>query len=319
MRSGEELHGSIENQDRERVIIRIDGDLRVVPKSTLKRIIYHQDDARAVELALLAEQEAERKAAEAEAQRKAAEEAEKRRLAEEQAERERQAAERSRREAEEQRRRAEQAEAERRSREEQARQADERRRAAEERAERENSGRQWSALWRSALIPGWGQAYNDQPVKAGVIGLSFVAGAYGLYTTNQDYREALDVLAEMNNPFTTGNILSALTGTSTLPTDAQLADPIYMYIYSQDFAAQRASADGHYDKMQAAGAFMAFVYVYNLIDAFWSGSINDSDATARAGELHWRPFFELESPDKHAGWFATQTQGRSGLRLQWSF
>ncbi|MCB1316486.1 MAG: hypothetical protein KDK27_11060, partial [Leptospiraceae bacterium] len=83
MRSGEELHGSIENQDRERVIIRIDGDLRVVPKSTLKRIIYHQDDARAVELALLAEQEAERKAAEAEAQRKAAEEAEKRRLAEE--------------------------------------------------------------------------------------------------------------------------------------------------------------------------------------------------------------------------------------------
>ncbi|BBE31127.1 hypothetical protein OSSY52_12680 [Tepiditoga spiralis] len=43
-----------------------------------------------------------------------------------------------------------------------------------------------TALFRSALIPGWGQMYNDQPIKGGIFGISMIGSiSLDLYFFNE--------------------------------------------------------------------------------------------------------------------------------------
>jgi len=50
----------------------------------------------------------------------------------------------------------------------------------------------WGAVARSAMLPGWGQIYNEQYIKAGVGLGAFVYFASQIYNFNKDYRRTGD-------------------------------------------------------------------------------------------------------------------------------
>ena len=137
----------------------------------------------------------------------------------------------------------------------------------------------WSALWRSALIPGWGQYEKGEHWKAGSFSLAMVGGAFIAYEGNRHYRQARKDLATNNNPFSSTSILASNFGASTYPSNSELLDPVYMYFYTEPFLSRQKSADRHYSQIQAAGVFLGLVYVWNLVDAFYSG--NGSKSASR--------------------------------------
>jgi tetratricopeptide (TPR) repeat protein len=58
-------------------------------------------------------------------------------------------------------------------------------------------GSPMQALWRSALLPGWGQFYNDQPVKGVLLGgatLGLLAGSAATYVMGSSAREKYNSL-----------------------------------------------------------------------------------------------------------------------------
>lgn len=162
LQNGETIRGTIISQDAKSIRVKTGGKEQVILKSTVRRITYDEKKT--------PEQEAEEE-----------------KLAKEKEERE--AREREKAEAEK-RDQLEKltAENERLKAEARAQQAEQKRASEDRRIRAERSG--WSSIWRSLVLPGWGQAYRgDQPRAAGLMvaaGLS----AYYVYTLGQEYRTA---------------------------------------------------------------------------------------------------------------------------------
>lgn len=211
LKSGAFLEGRIVSQNQQRIVLRTTGGDRVISKKAVRRIVYDASMGRrliaeekrkrqakidaerarieAARQKKLAEESA-RKAAEDAAAKKAAEEREAADLAaQKQAaiaaraayardvqEYERRLAllrEKERRE-EELRKAQELAEAE---------QAVEEKRSQLNEQKEQASGRvdRWGALWRSALLPGWGQFYADSPISGSLYAGLFTLGAVNSY------------------------------------------------------------------------------------------------------------------------------------------
>ena len=72
-------------------------------------------------------------------------------------------------------------------------------------------------LWRSAVLPGWGQSYNGENTKAWIIGgvtLGALAGAVGTYVIGDSAHKAYEGLtsptADYDTPFNTWNNMASL-------------------------------------------------------------------------------------------------------------
>ncbi len=202
LKNGTFIEGRIVSQDQKRIVLKTaNGQQRVVNKSTIRRIVY---DA-GLGARLIAEQKRKQQAAR-DAERNKALEAERARKAAELAkQKEQEAAKNAAREAERQRREAREArqqyaaafqdyerraraESERLAREEELRKNQE----AAEKEEQELAENQtdeseavridrWGALWRSAILPGWGQFYADQPVMGTAYSGLFAFAAVNSY------------------------------------------------------------------------------------------------------------------------------------------
>ncbi|MEQ9362949.1 MAG: hypothetical protein RIF32_01830 [Leptospirales bacterium] len=195
LKDGTLLEGRIISQDQKRVVLKTATGQRVVNKTSIRRIVYDPG----MGARLIADQErkaeAEREAARQKAleARRAKEAAELAKKQQREAEQDAEAREREARAARlkyaarvaEYRRRAA-AEAERVAREEalkkeQAEQDPQKEEVAEQESEPDVRVDRWGALWRSALLPGWGQFYAGSPIAGTAYSGLFAFGAVNSY------------------------------------------------------------------------------------------------------------------------------------------
>jgi hypothetical protein len=108
------------------------------------------------------------------------------------------------------------------------------------------------ALLRSALFPGWGQAYSDHNTRGFIISLMQLSAAGVLIYRQSQYNEALD------------DYNAALKNFRTNQTDQELQPAL-----TAQLQARQADLDAAYTMRKRWIILTGLVYAYNLIDAFW--------------------------------------------------
>ncbi|TGK03856.1 hypothetical protein EHO59_10020 [Leptospira semungkisensis] len=136
------------------------------------------------------------------------------------------------------------------------------------------AGRPYNSLWRSAVIPGWGQFYSDRKFQGIIYPTLFAAAAFVSYDKYRVYREAVKEYGEIGNPYSQTNILLTLSGhppttitstTSTSPLSAYLADKFS----PSQIKLKREEADSDFREYQGTLYVLGGIYLINLIDSFF--------------------------------------------------
>lgn len=139
----------------------------------------------------------------------------------------------------------------------------------------------YSALWRSALIPGWGQYYKGDNLKALLIGGSFLAVsgvAYNFYQEKQSHIE---------NFYTNRDILFLLPG------DKNLIFPA-IYFRSQALTERESAYKSNFSEQTALGA-LAGIYIYNLVDAYFVAPKKNRTDSQSGFQFQFNPLAGRES------------------------
>lgn len=172
LKNGKSYEGTITSQDADKIQIQTADGLETIYKITIRRITF-----------TTAKQTPEEKAQ--------AEKAAEQRASAEKAERERQARA-AEEEKKEQKRLKEEADIRKENetlRRELALLKDEKK--LRQTAEQETHGRSgWPSIWRSALLPGWGQFHRGDVLSSRVFAAGALAASYYFYTANRDYGDA---------------------------------------------------------------------------------------------------------------------------------
>ncbi|TGK01976.1 hypothetical protein EHQ53_14665 [Leptospira langatensis] len=142
----------------------------------------------------------------------------------------------------------------------------------QEELRRQAANRPYKALWRSAVIPGWGQFYSDRSFQGVIFPTLFAAAAYVTYDKYRLYKEAVQEYGNIGNPYSKTNLIFTLSGhpisipsTPTSPLAAYLSDK---YSPSQ-IKLKREEADRDFKEYQGALLVLGGVYLINLIDSFF--------------------------------------------------
>lgn len=104
------------------------------------------------------------------------------------------------------------------------------------------------ALLRSALFPGWGQAYTDQKIKGAIIATAQLTSLGVFIYHNVKYNDALDNFNAASNAFRQAN---------TAQDRAALAVAL---------SAAQSRLDDRFEKRRRAALIAGTVYLYNLLD-----------------------------------------------------
>ncbi len=142
-------------------------------------------------------------------------------------------------------------------------------------------GADGSSLWRSALVPGWGQWNRGETIKSGsilgatLLGLALVSTSYSQYQS-----------AEKNYKSTSNLVM-------LIPGDRESIGLTFLNLAQSGAAREKqnkAAAQG-----QVAIGFVALVYLYNLFDATFLGGAPDAKKTAGSDIPAWRIGFAATS------------------------
>ncbi|MCB1307706.1 MAG: hypothetical protein KDK30_05990 [Leptospiraceae bacterium] len=189
-----------------------------------------------------------------------------------------------------------------------------------EQSERESSSNSagtppyWNALWRSALLPGWGQYYKNDDFTGGILMTLFFTSAMHLAFAEERYQHQMTEYRryyELSSIFlyemaavatpTYNSQRSSLTSTQQylIISMLQAADKKFLerqidtcFIGGRCQRARRAK-----EYRDASIGLLALVYLYNLIDAaFLGGGTEYASAINKNNESNWN--YELTSgPD----------------------
>jgi len=102
----------------------------------------------------------------------------------------------------------------------------------------------WGAVLRSAVIPGWGQIYNQSYLKAPIIWGGIFALYLGWRFYNNHYHDTKAIYDGLLN--------------------SQTADP---YLFSQ-INQYKTNRDFYHNQRDLFAIYMGIVYVLNLVDAY---------------------------------------------------
>lgn len=266
LRNGRQVTGTIVSQNRTHVTIRTAGRAQLIPKNTIRRIRYGNE---AEELRRAAQKRAAEEKQREEARRK-----------------------------EEQRRQAEaRQQEEQRKQAEEKRREEERKRAAAAKKETSESGKESSTkvadpsggttrvsvLWRSAVLPGWGQLHaDDNLVGWGSMG-AFFAGAVAAAYFRVSATAAKATYEDNAGGALPAVFVAAANGSSEF-TSGQAA-VFLLNIQSDDgnFSDYREQAA----RLKAAAVFTGVVYLAQLVHAafFMDVGAGQSKVTAREWQL----------------------------------
>lgn len=113
-------------------------------------------------------------------------------------------------------------------------------------------------VWRSALLPGWGQIANDRKLKGFsllglfIVGVGFEISSYKNYKSAiEDYRSAGDNFI-LNTSLTNANVAG-----------------FAFYLNSRNINSQRDQIDLYEHRLESGAGFLALLYLYNLFDAYY--------------------------------------------------
>lgn len=185
LKNGTMYEGTITYQDADKIQIQTSSGLEVIYKITIRRMTFGERKPESAEDKALAEKASEARARE--------EKEKKDRLAREAA-----AAERRAREEAEQKRIKEESDLRRQNaalrQELEALRESQRRREQTALDNQERSG--WPSIWRSLLVPGWGQFYRGDVVSARVFATGALISTYYLYEANRRYVDARSLYSD---------------------------------------------------------------------------------------------------------------------------
>ncbi|MDZ7368169.1 MAG: DUF5683 domain-containing protein [candidate division KSB1 bacterium] len=108
----------------------------------------------------------------------------------------------------------------------------------------------YKALWRSMLVPGWGQAYSDHQTRGAIIGLMQLGAAGVLFYQDSKYSEALN------------DYNAALKNFQTNQKDQEGQADLIAQV-----GARRAVLDNAYETRQRWLIVTGLIYAYNVADA----------------------------------------------------
>jgi hypothetical protein len=138
--------------------------------------------------------------------------------------------------------------------------------------------RNLSPVWRSTVLPGWGQYYNGSDGKGNLMFVSLLGTAGFLASSYNNYKSA-----ERNFQSTANSML-------LFPSDPTLSSLGYMnsrYLHSE--YQSRANT------VSIAAGVLLFIYACNLVDSFWF-----SNRTSQIQAPKVSPT-EPSTPDKNVG------------------
>lgn len=139
--------------------------------------------------------------------------------------------------------------------------------------DRSNAGQtvrltRYGSIWRSALLPGWGQWQQNRNWAGALYGTLAAGGTVALYESNRVLRNSRRDLGQINNPYTESALLAGALGLRLQPGVKELANPVTAWFYNQPYAAQQKAVDAHYHKVQNIGVGLIAIYFWNIIDAY---------------------------------------------------
>jgi hypothetical protein len=146
----------------------------------------------------------------------------------------------------------------------------------------------WSTMWRSAILPGWGQNYIDDKKWKLYVYPVILLGSIGVYA--KSYKDFLTARSEYYNSVQNGFIL---TSTSTAS-----GDLIFLYT-NQQSTNQYNVAKSRLNQIQIGAGVVGLFAIYNIVDAYLSARRNvaiDDRNTLPIGEgIDFRAKSEIRS------------------------
>lgn len=128
------------------------------------------------------------------------------------------------------------------------------------------------ALFRSAILPGWGQFYSDRKMFGVLWPTLMAAAAVASYDKYRVYRNAMKDYGTIGNPYSETALLGGALGVTTFYTPPVLPDPISQYYFDQNYNLihqKRVEADRDFQHYQDALYALGAIYVLNLLDAYF--------------------------------------------------
>ncbi|TGN07185.1 LA_0442/LA_0875 N-terminal domain-containing protein [Leptospira ilyithenensis] len=275
LKNGTNIKGLVSGQDDKGLTVKLaNGNTQVIPKSQILKVIYKD----------LSEQEAQKIRLEEEKKLKAKEEAERKKA---------EAAEKLAK-AEEEKRLAEEAKnAEALARQNEVKDKSLKEKQAKEDADRAKSDAEWlvyreknkgpsdavkacgsrmGIIWRSAVLPGWGQWCGGYKISAGVIAASFAGTIYySQAVLKQDYlqsKQSYDnfvLLGQVAGP------LTRLTPEFVFTTSDLTSIFIENIFYNNIIADEKKSSQAANARYLGSLGGIGLIYLSNLIHAYWIG------------------------------------------------
>lgn len=187
--------------------------------------------------------------------------------------------------------------------------------AIQEREEREQSFRT-GAMFRSALLPGWGQMYKSEYSKGGLFGLLFWGGVAATATADGKFRESRQKDRYYRK-------LHYISSTGYLLPDSGLPD---YRVYTQllvDQSTKKTRKLGQ-DAVYMA-AFTGLIYILNVLDARYLGTVEGLDSSEAALEQGGAnrggfQFYLLDRPALASGRELSGMERKElGLSYVWKF
>jgi TM2 domain-containing membrane protein YozV len=111
--------------------------------------------------------------------------------------------------------------------------------------------KRWSAFWRSALIPGWGQLYQSRPVPGTSYFFLFLGGIGFAYYQNKEYGYQQNDYNYSNQKYVFSLFFS---------------DNITQILTRKELVDERSDAVKAFHRAEIAAGVLAGIYALNLLD-----------------------------------------------------
>ncbi|MCP5485007.1 MAG: hypothetical protein H7A22_05700 [Spirochaetales bacterium] len=179
------------------------------------------------------------------------------------------------------------------------------------------------ALWRSAILPGWGQYCKGQSLRAGLFFSGFLVTGYNYVSSALEYRKALQGLRTESRENALFLALLAYQTTFTFNSAYRYFSTDLLLQFDKNYVEGKldrfdcyASSCGRARRLrndlEQAPYFFGIVYVWNLLDAYFAGgAVAPGAGDAATGTDSATYDFSL----------APETAGgqRAGFSVRWTF
>lgn len=152
------------------------------------------------------------------------------------------------------------------------------------------------AAARSALLPGWGQRYNEKRGKGNLFLLAETGALIGMYVMNLRYDDKIDDYAIAEKAYLESRQIGRLPE------------------LREELETQAARADDAWDDYKVAETVAIGIYAANIIDALFFGSDETKAYTPSAGSSAAEPVETAPALGWNATW-SPEGSTRLGLRV----